>query len=81
MKSSQYETIKPLLVKKMENGKKIAPSPCLKEIQAKAADLISHFDKSYQRQINPHLYKVSLSGKLRNLKTEMIIETRRQEER
>lgn len=81
MKSSQYETIKPLLVKKMENGKKIAPSPCLKEIQAKAADLISHFDKSYKRQINPHIYKVSLSGKLRNLKTEMIIETRRQEER
>lgn len=81
MKSSQYEIIKPLLVKKMENGKKIAPSPCLKEIQAKAADLISHFDKSYKRQINPHIYKVSLSGKLRNLKTEMIIETRRQEER
>lgn len=81
MKASQYETIKPLLVKKMENGKKIAPSPCLKEIQAKAADLISHFDKSYKRQINPHIYKVSLSGKLRNLKTEMIIETRRQEER
>ena len=81
MKSSQYETIKPLLVKKMENGKKIAPSPCLKEIQAKAADLISDFDKSYKRQINPHIYKVSLSGKLRNLKTEMIIETRRQEER
>lgn len=79
MKASQYAAIKLLLEKKMENGKKLASSPALPEIQKRASDLISHFDKSYKRQINPHIYKVSLSEKLRGLKTDMIIETRKQE--
>ena len=81
MKASQYASIKPLLEKKMENGKKVAHSPSLPEIQKRAAELIAHFDKSYKRQINPHIYKVSLSEKLRSLKTEMIIETRKKEDK
>ena len=81
LKASKYAEIKPLLAKKMEGGKKIKKSPSLPAIQKNAAELISHFDKSYKRQINPHIYKVSLSEKLRNLKTDMIIKTRTMEER
>ncbi len=81
LKSAKYSEIKSLLVKKMEGGKKIQKSPSLPAIQKNAAELISHFDKSYTRQINPHIYKVSLSEKLRNLKTDMIIKTRTMEER
>ena len=33
-------------------------------------------DKTYKRIINPHIYKVSLSEKLRNLKTELLVKTR-----
>ncbi len=81
LRASKYEEARPLLVKKMENGKKISTSPSLPEIQKRASEMISHFDKSYKRQINPHIYKVSLSEKLRNLKTDMIISTRKMEER
>ena len=79
MKKSSYCSIKPLLTKKLENGKRLYEKPSLKEIQSRSAELLSHFDKSYKRQINPHIYKVSLSEKLRNLKTKLIVETKKKE--
>ena len=79
MKKNAYASFKPLLTKKMENGRRITPSRDLKEIQKTSAELLSAFDKSYKRQINPHIYKVSLSEKLRSLKTELLVEARRKE--
>ncbi len=79
MKKHNYAQIKPLLTKKIENGHRLYPEINLKDIQEKSAELLSHFDKSYKRQINPHIYKVSLSEKLRNLKTELIVETKKKE--
>lgn len=79
MKKNNYASFKPLLTKKIENGHRVYPEIPLKDIQAKSAELLSHFDKSYKRQINPHIYKVSLSEKLRNLKTELIVETKKRE--
>ena len=79
MKKQNYSYMKPLLTKKIENGHRLYPEIPLKEIQQKSAELLSHFDKSYKRLINPHIYKVSLSEKLRNLKTELIVETKKKE--
>ena len=79
MKKGRYSTFKPMLTKKMENGKRISPAPELKEIQRSSAEKLAAFDKSYKRQINPHIYKVSLSEKLRNLKTELLVKTRTKE--
>ena len=79
MKKQNYSYMKPLLTKKIEKGHRLYPEIPLKDIQQNSAELLSHFDKSYKRLINPHIYKVSLSEKLRNLKTELILETKQKE--
>ena len=76
MKSGSYEAFRPLLTKKMEGGRRIVPKRDLKEIQQTSAELLSQFDKSYKRLINPHIYKVSLSARLRDLKTELLVQAR-----
>lgn len=79
MRKNAYASFQPLLTKKMENGKRISPERSLKEIQQTSAKLLGAFDKSYKRLINPHIYKVSLSEKLRNLKTDLLVEARTKE--
>lgn len=79
MKKQNYARVEPLLKKKIENGKRLYKELPLAEIQKNSAELLSHFDKSYKRLINPHIYKVSLSEKLRNLKTDLILETKKKE--
>ncbi len=76
MKKDRYSSFQPMLTKKMENGHRIVPSPSLQEIQRSSAEKLAAFDKTYKRIINPHIYKVSLSEKLRNLKTELLVKTR-----
>ena len=60
----------------LENGRRITESVPLPEIQRTSAEKLASFDKTYKRIINPHIYKVSLSEKLRNLKTELLVKTR-----
>ena len=76
MRKRDYVSFKPMLSKKMENGKRLYPEPNIREIQNRARELLSEFDKSYKRQINPHIYKVSLSSRLRELKTQLIKESK-----
>ena len=76
MRKNSYAFVKPLLKKQMEGGKRINPAPSLQEIQKNSAEMLSHFDKSYKRQINPHIYKVSLSTKLKNLKGDLILQAK-----
>ena len=61
-----------MLSMKMDNGRRISKSRTLQEIQKESEKLLACFDKSYKRQINPHLYKVSLSEDLMRLKTKLI---------
>ena len=56
------------LIKKLQNL-----GFSLKEIQDYAKDSFSKFHKSYKRFINPHIYKVSLSSNLKELKHELIL--------
>lgn len=76
MKKDAYKYSRPLLTKKMEGGKRVSPERSLQEIQAYARESLSHLHKSYKRQINPHIYKVSLSRKLRDLKMDLILKVR-----
>ena len=62
----------PLLKKRMENGVVTEKQPSLAEIKAYAAADLEHFDSTYKRLLNPHVYKVSITEKLRNLKLELI---------
>ena len=77
MDKNSYQRVQMMLVRKMENGRRVAPARALKEIQSDSAKLLSCFDKSYKRQVNPHLYKVSLSENLMKLKTKLIRDTKK----
>lgn len=69
---AKYQTIKPLLTKKMENGKLIGEDISLPEIQKRVQRELKTLDNSFKRLINPHIYKVSLSPVLKALKSELI---------
>jgi nicotinate phosphoribosyltransferase len=62
----------PLLKKRLENGNPCAPQPSLEEIRARSAAELECFDSTYKRLLNPHVYKVSVTDKLRDLKLELI---------
>jgi len=61
-----------MLKKRMENGILIDDLPPLEQIKKYAAGNLEDFDSSYKRLLNPHIYKVSITDKLRALKLELI---------
>ena len=62
----------PLLVKKIENGKRVVPvvndSETIRKSRTIMQEQLKTFDNSYKRILNPHIYKVSLSENLMQLK-------------
>jgi nicotinate phosphoribosyltransferase len=62
----------PLLKPRLENGVPVPPFPSLAEIRAHTASDLDSLDPSYRRLLNPHVYKVSVTGKLRELKLALI---------
>ncbi|MFA6689408.1 MAG: nicotinate phosphoribosyltransferase [Sphaerochaetaceae bacterium] len=77
MNAGAFSRCVPLLSCKMQDGKRVGVAPSLKEIQQYAAESLRGFHKTYKRQINPHIYKVSLSHDLKKLKMSLLIATRR----
>ncbi|MCL2244499.1 MAG: nicotinate phosphoribosyltransferase [Treponema sp.] len=65
-------SIEPLLKKRVEGGRFTGDLPSLAEIQSFAAANLERFDSTYKRLLNPHVYKVSITEKLRDLKLELI---------
>lgn len=76
LKSNKYTSIKPLLKIKMSNGKRVDEQKSLKELQEFGRKNLEMFHKSYKRQINPHIYKVSLSSALKTLKRDLVSKER-----
>ncbi len=70
----EYQRIEPLLSPVMEEGKILADFPDLRTIQKRTKNNLQTLDDTYKRLINPHVYKVSLSEKLKDLKFGMIAE-------
>jgi len=64
--------VEALLKKRLAGGKILLPQPSLKDIQQKVIKDLESFDQSYKRLLNPHVYKVSVTEELRNLKLELI---------
>ncbi len=67
-----YDNFKIMQTKVMENGKIIVNKKDLKEIQANVKNELKSFDSTYLRLMNPHIYKVSLSTALKNMKFKLI---------
>jgi len=77
----EYKGIEPLLHPVMKEGKVLVDFPDLKTIQKRTKGNLSNLDDTYKRLINPHVYKVSLSEKLKDLKFGMIAEYERETQR
>ena len=69
---STEDSAEPLLKKQYGDGEIISPCPSLPEIQQKVKDGLEDFDQSYKRILNPHIYKVSVTERLRTLKLDLI---------
>jgi len=71
---SVYDKVEPLLSKKIDRGMRIEEEKPLSEIRDKALTELGRLDDTFKRIINPHIYKVSLTRKLRDLKFRILNE-------
>ncbi|OQX29148.1 MAG: nicotinate phosphoribosyltransferase [Spirochaeta sp. LUC14_002_19_P3] len=71
---NDYHSREALLKKRISKGRICAELPALSEIRNSVIEGIQKLDTSYKRLLNPHLYKVSLSNELRDLKFKLIDE-------
>lgn len=72
IKKDDYSRVEPLMIKMVEDGEVVYDFPSLKEVQNHTKDSLSTFHRSYKRFINPHVYKVSLTKHLKELKRNLI---------
>ncbi len=68
----EYSKVEELLFPVVKDGKIVYNFPDLKEIQIFVKNQLESLDETYKRLLNPHIYKVSLSNRLRELKTRLI---------
>ena len=62
----------PLLKECLRNGRKTKEEASLNDIRERLRRGLESLDQSYKRFLNPHIYKVSISERLRALKLELI---------
>ncbi|MCL2557564.1 MAG: nicotinate phosphoribosyltransferase [Treponema sp.] len=62
----------PLLKPRVRSGEAVSPRPALAAIREKSLADFATFDQTYKRLLNPHVYKVSITEKLRKLKLDLI---------
>jgi len=67
-----WDSVAPLLKKYLDNGKLCVTLPSLKETRSFALANLDRFDDTFLRLINPHVYKVSISGALKGVKEKLI---------
>jgi nicotinate phosphoribosyltransferase len=65
-------SIEVLLKLRIDRGQRTGTSPSLEKIREKVRTELDAFDQSYKRLLNPHVYKVSVTERLRALKLELI---------
>ncbi len=68
--------IEPLHVEVLRQGKLVYELPSLEEIRARRQQDVAALDPGIRRLVNPHIYHVSLTQKLWDLKQELIAEAR-----
>jgi nicotinate phosphoribosyltransferase len=68
--------IEPLHVEVLRQGKQVYELPSLEEIRERRQQDVAALDPGIRRLVNPHIYHVSLTQKLWDLKQELIAEAR-----
>jgi nicotinate phosphoribosyltransferase len=64
--------VEPLLVEIMKEGKLLIDLPDIEEMRARRRADVERLDPGVRRLMNPHIYHVSLSERLWNLKQELV---------
>jgi nicotinate phosphoribosyltransferase len=67
--------VEPLLVEVLKEGKIVIDLPDIEEMRARRTEDVARLDPGVRRLMNPHIYHVSLSERLWNLKQELIAST------
>ena len=67
-----YDRVEVLLEKVMEDGVRPSNNYSLEELSNRRREGLKQLDRTYKRLISPHTYKVSLSDRLRKLKSDLI---------
>jgi nicotinate phosphoribosyltransferase len=62
----------PLLKLRLKDGEPAGKEPSLEDIRHLVKEDLDAFDRSYKRFLNPHIYKVSITCGVRDLKLELI---------
>jgi nicotinate phosphoribosyltransferase len=65
-------SVEPLLKVRIDKGRITAAPVSLEDIRRHAQADLASFDTSYKRLLNPHVYKVSVTERLRGLKLDLI---------
>ena len=71
------DKVESLLSKIIEDGKIIDEEPSLQKIKGRAMEELKKLDATYKRLLNPHIYKVSLTEKAKNLKMKTLKDIRK----
>jgi nicotinate phosphoribosyltransferase len=62
----------PMLKRWLEGGKPVQAEASLEEARLRVREDLEIFDNSYKRLLNPHVYKVSVTERIRSLKLSLI---------
>ena len=73
----QISYMEPLLVEVMRDGRVMHEPPSMETMRSRRQEDLARLDPGVKRLINPHIYHVSLSEKLFELKQRLISEARR----
>jgi nicotinate phosphoribosyltransferase len=68
----QVSAIEPLMVDFLKGGKRVADEPGLEEMRRQRQEDVDRLDPGVRRIINPHIYHVSLTESLYDLKNQLI---------
>jgi nicotinate phosphoribosyltransferase len=76
LEQTQISRIEPLLVVVLAEGKLVYDLPSVEAVREQRKADLEYLDPGVQRIVNPHIYHVSLTERLWNLKQEMIEATK-----
>ncbi len=69
---TDYDDCIPLLTLKMKDGRRTMKKKDLDKLREGCLSRLGNLDQSYKRLVNPHIYKVSLSEEMKDLKKNML---------
>ena len=76
VRREELTQIEPLLVDVLREGRRIYQPPPLEELRTRRAADLERFDPGVKRLVNPHIYHVSLTQELWDLKVRLIEQAR-----